>query len=462
MIDGHVDTISRDRISGWAADLASPDESIDIIITVNGAERATVRADCPRPDLQQLGTYGDGLHGFQFTFDVPLSAEQDHEVVVHFGSDERILRHGRALVPMDEKEVDAVRSPPVVYAPERGQLHRGDVRQIPRYIIHVGPHKTGTKYLQKGLYRLRGLLFQYGVAYPTQWSDKYNKSHSHLLQRLRDHDPHLQAEFAALNASAYQTMILSSEDMVDLPNDALVYLKDLLDGQSVMLVFYCRRWSELIPSAWQEVVKQGSSQCLPEFLAGHLINPVGSSIVNYDHALGRLSHIFGSDALQLVSYNNLAERDADLLKHFLETFVNWSAPESAAPERENTSLNILDVELIRVLNAMEIARRGISSYNTVCARYLEMKPKLDIGPIHYAMQGDIQEIEINEASVGLRMVHEVIFERYANRVVHPRSGFNLFALRANNVRFIGQSYLLADGIVDAITRVYQAIDGAPT
>lgn len=459
MIDGYIDNVSRDRVSGWAADAAEPGRALDVVVKVNGIERGSVRADRLRLDLQSLGTHGEGLHGFQFAFEPPLSDVEDHEVIVAAGDEQIVLCHGRALVQMDDILDNGVRTPPVMYGPEPNQHPRGDISTLARYVIHVGPHKTGSKYLQTGFARLRGALYEIGAFYPMRLAERETKAHVELVRRLVAGDPELRDEFAALNASAHKTILLSSEDLVDLPNEALHYLKDLLDGQTASFVFYCRRWAELMPSAWQEVVKQGSSLGLPEFLAHHLINPVGSTLANYDQALGRLSEVFGRNSLHLVSYSNLVSSRMDLLAHFLETFVNWSRAESAEAQRENVSLDIHDVELIRALNAMEIAQHGRSSFD-LCARYLAARPMLDLGMLREVMDRHINTIEINEASSGLRMVHEVIFERYGERLVHPRSGLNLFPLRAVNVPFIGQDYLLDGSVLPAIMEVYQMVSEA--
>jgi hypothetical protein len=178
--------------------------------------------------------------------------------------------------------------------------------------------------------------------------------------------------------------------------------------------------------------------------------------VNYDQVLARLSEVFALENLHLVSYSNLVSSRTDLLHHFMETFINWTEPAGTTYERENTSLDIRDVELIRVLNALEIARNGHSSFD-LCARYLAMKPQFDLTLIHAAMDLNIHEIAVNEASSGLRTVHEAIFERYGDRLVQPRSGFNLFPLRATRVPFVAQNYLLSQQVVAAIEEIYQAV-----
>lgn len=95
MLDGRVDAFARHLISGWAADMDQPDASVGVVVVVDGQPRGTVRANLARPDLAELGTLGDGRHGFELAFDPPLSPLRSYEVeVVHAGTDQP-LRLGR-------------------------------------------------------------------------------------------------------------------------------------------------------------------------------------------------------------------------------------------------------------------------------------------------------------------------------------------------------------------------------
>ena len=457
MIKGYVDLIDRQQVSGWVADADKPSEPVEIAVDVDGVRVASLHADRPRKDLQALDGYGEGHHGFVLRFEPPLSATQDHDVAVRLVAGGRNLPHGHALLRMDAQAGAGVQTPPVVYAPELSA--QAGPKGGPRYIIHVGPHKTGSKYLQKGFFALRDQLFIRGIHYPTNWMDRDNHSHAHLIARLKvETDTQLDAEFAALNRSDYQTIILSSEDIVDLPKPSLERLKRLLGEQEAGLIFYCRRWSELIPSGWQEIVKQGSSDSLMEFLAAHLINPAGSTLANFDQALGRLAEVFGVSSLHLVSYSNLVSANIDLLAHFLEIFAGWDGPVREPQERENVSLDIFDTELIRALNTMEALRLGRRS-GQLSNRYLAMKRSLDLTGIRQAMQQHVRTVEINEGSTGLRVLHEAIFLRYGDRLVAPRSGFNFFGLEARPIRYVHDSYLLADGMADAIGQIYSVVGG---
>lgn len=120
MRGGHVDSITRITVSGWAADDADPHAQLELCVAVDGQEAGRVFAERPRRDLAALGKYGNGAHGFLFSFPAPLSAFQDHSVRVSFldgtgvPGGERILK-GEAR-PLTEAEQP---SPILVTAPGR-------------------------------------------------------------------------------------------------------------------------------------------------------------------------------------------------------------------------------------------------------------------------------------------------------------------------------------------------------
>ena len=76
---------------------------------------------------------------------------------------------------------------------------------MPRYLIHIGPHKTGKTYLQAAFHALRPQLLERGIWYPDQWQGDDKLGQLRLVQRLRGSSSDgLTEEFAALNASGYK------------------------------------------------------------------------------------------------------------------------------------------------------------------------------------------------------------------------------------------------------------------
>ncbi len=98
MRGGHVDAISRRVVAGWAADPDRPDERLTVSISVDGAHLADVVADRLRNDLASLGRFGDGRHGFSFTFTDPLAEDADHVVRVVYQDDGSKLPNGEQRI----------------------------------------------------------------------------------------------------------------------------------------------------------------------------------------------------------------------------------------------------------------------------------------------------------------------------------------------------------------------------
>jgi len=112
MLWGHVDLISREVITGWAAEDADPNGVVTVSIFVDGMKAGQIRCDLLRPDLRNAGTYGEGKHGFRFEFPTPMPVEVDRRVTVRFAQTGRILGNGDARVSRDGTTLLPVTPPP--------------------------------------------------------------------------------------------------------------------------------------------------------------------------------------------------------------------------------------------------------------------------------------------------------------------------------------------------------------
>src|ERR1700733_3237837 len=227
---------------------------------------------------------------------------------------------------------------------------------MPGYLIHIGPHKTGTTYLQASFGKLRPFLSDAGIIYPEHWQE--GPGHFRLVQRLKAFDQGLLSEFAELNRTPTKLVLISAEDLSDLPKESIEFLRKCIDGRETIVVSYCRRWSELLASGWQEMVKHGEIMTFTDLVAGHVVNIHASRVMNYDRILQPYADAFGKANLRLVSYSELMDRGKDLLTHFLATFLQISESPSHQMVTLNASMGILESELIRSLNSLEWAAGG--------------------------------------------------------------------------------------------------------
>src|ERR1700685_4288158 len=95
MLLGHIDLVDRQVVRGWAADTDRPYGPLEVAVCVDGRLRGLARADKARADLKDPAMLGAGVHGVAYQFDPPLSAVQDHEVVVRFAEGGKLLGQWR-------------------------------------------------------------------------------------------------------------------------------------------------------------------------------------------------------------------------------------------------------------------------------------------------------------------------------------------------------------------------------
>ncbi|GAA1731112.1 hypothetical protein GCM10009809_28290 [Isoptericola hypogeus] len=211
--------------------------------------------------------------------------------------------------------------------------------------IHVGPHKTGSTYIQKQLRENAAVLAEHGVSYPDLKSPVYG--HGALARRLRGWGPPVTAE--EMEALTDQpTLVLSSENFVLLSEEQLRHLRATLAGHDITVVFTLRSLTKTLPSHWQETVKHGNPQTYLEYLArihGWLEGSYEQVIPSTQ--LAKLAAVFGRDDLRLISYEN----SEDLFETFGRVVLGTTSPVFAGDgARVNPSYSAERVELVRQLN----------------------------------------------------------------------------------------------------------------
>ena len=104
---------------------------------------------------------------------------------------------------------------------------------MPNFVIHVGPHKTGTKYLQRCLAFHADRLRLRGIVVPTERNHSpENPSHDSLIQRLNAAGfSELEAKFGRLRAARVKTVVISAEDISTLSAEGLAMLRELVGAE---------------------------------------------------------------------------------------------------------------------------------------------------------------------------------------------------------------------------------------
>ncbi len=332
---------------------------------------------------------------------------------------------------------------------------------MPTFILHIGPHKTGTTYLQLSLKAARAQMAARGIQYPSHWDyAPGNPSQLPLVQALRAGDrAALAPEFARLIASGAERILLSAEDMSNLEAPALELLKSLIGGNPVLIVFYFRRWSELVPSAWQESIKNGQRWTFPEFMLMTIQNVGRARLLNFDLKLAPFVAVFGADALRLVSYSELRDRDMDIFLHFAANFLDWpDAVPGGAPTQSNASRNLTDNELLRAMAALAGQPPGAAAgSDRLWRKFDRLEDRAFLQPVLTAIARHTRTQRFHDAAPTLQALHDDLVASYHAHIVAPKRRRVLFNPKVAEIAYAGGDYMAEPGVAEALRALYQRV-----
>ena len=221
-------------------------------------------------------------------------------------------------------------------------------------ILHVGPHKTGSTYIQKYLYLNREVLSEHGWVYPEPIE----------LDPTVDHYGHIKLGFDEtqisyyLNHSQGKRIIFSSENLYTLENEQIGRLfKSIFDAgfKEIVVVFYARHPIERIYSMIKESIKEGWYYSIPEFLSIYLLKPFTRKEVNYTIFLDTIKKF--SSKIVIVDYEHFSK--TSLLLPLLELMGIPPDRFNLTNEIVNLGIKIEFAEILRWLN-LKFANSGIN------------------------------------------------------------------------------------------------------
>ena len=300
---------------------------------------------------------------------------------------------------------------------------------MPRYLLHIGAHKTGTTYLQRIFHALRPALETEGIAFPACWSqsDDQPSHYKFYAALIAGADDSLRADLEAISADE---VLISSEDLSHLQEPHLLQLRTILGDAPITILFYCRRWSEMLPSVWQERIKHGFSETFPQFAAAVMKNPSALDFVDFGRILDRYAAVFGKDCIRVVPYSNLTDSGTDIAEHFADTFQPKLRPLLARAgdilgSRPNQSLQPAEIEVIRVLNAMHTASGGERG-PAVRNWFLRDGHRHGATELLDAVGRTLQTIRLSDRQPAFERLHDRLWVSYGIAVTPPRSEGRFF------------------------------------
>lgn len=234
--------------------------------------------------------------------------------------------------------------------------------------IHIGPHKTGSTYIQKALHDNASLLNECNLLYPLeligpQWG------HHKLVESIRNRDEETVLDFFS---SIDKDCLISSENFENLNKEDIEFF--VLNTQNkfeLEVIFVKRSFSDLIISNWQESVKHGSDEPWSSFVLSHILQPFSSVILNQLETVNLWKGY--AKYLHILNYDHIKDEGEDLVDKLIELTHIEISESLATKNRINASLNYVDVEIIRILNSLYIKENGISPGTKIRDFYLKNK-----------------------------------------------------------------------------------------
>jgi hypothetical protein len=338
----------------------------------------------------------------------------------------------------------------------------------PRYIIHIGPLKTASTYIQECLTAARLDLLAAGICYPAELLDENAKfMHMPVVRMLRRNQiAPLRDIFAGLNAQGHATILLSCEHMIFLKPDQLAALRDATGATDIRIVYTSRRWSDRLPSIWNQNLVMGDAQTLPEFLlslmAGEgpfympkwLREQGPGADLNYSLTWQTIETVFGRDALTIFPYSVIMDQGGDVFERFCRDVLGLEAAPSTqlTGTRRWSSLPTGDQEILRVLNQLHLDAQGEPT-DQVRAVFMRRRRKFDTARIAAAMEAYGAAIPIDDSAVQFDAAFDAM-TRYVDRVAGADV---LFERRAKPAKYVQPGYLLRDGVREDLLQVHAAI-----
>jgi hypothetical protein len=333
-------------------------------------------------------------------------------------------------------------------------------KTAPRYVIHVGPTKTGSKYMQHILFHSRETLRRNGIAYPDDWFIKPDQVMHETLWRLLQQGRYEEIEksFRSINSQGHRVVVLSCEAFGDLEEAKLEALRDAIGNHRCEIVYYCRRWSDRIPSDWKQEVKMGRFTTLPEYYAPLLKNPYHLATINYSRVWQTLCRVFGRSSLRLVSFDHLRDRKIDQFKHFARHFLDWDGEHGvdAGLIDANVSPNSYDIEILRALNGIDYQAVRRYRYD-MRVKFLYVRPNWDTRALESIMAEDLGTIDISDECESFLRSWNAI-RRYADCFVDEESRSEPFPRRTAEFSYVRSNYLLNGGAVDELQALYRKLE----
>jgi hypothetical protein len=338
---------------------------------------------------------------------------------------------------------------------------------VKKVILHIGPHKTGSSYLQKALCDNEELLKSKDVVYPKEWRDFLWGHHSLVTEIISSHNEASTNKFKNKLKTLldeyfknYSIVVFSSENFENLSAEQLKVLRCVQENFELEVVYYIRKGSSLAFSSWQEEIKHGSSEKFESFLFKHLSKPFQSRLFNYNTVLDRFTSTLNVKP-EIIIYDNLIEEAEDIAKHFLSKILSIKTSNIlGGGQKINESLNVLEVEIIRGLNFL--AKEAKESPNDVLRnKFLRLKYQLEkeVAIMEEYVPSSLKSIELDDSGFIFSSLYEQTYNKWSESIINlPEGNAKLFkTLHSKSIEYINEDIWLNREALNALKIIFDKV-----
>jgi len=241
-----------------------------------------------------------------------------------------------------------------------------------KLIVHVGPHKTGSTYIQRMLHDNREVLLKCGVSYPSAYYLYFG--HHFLLNALNHFESDEKIRQTIIEqTSSMDLVILSSENFINLAENGLKKLKSCFPEVEIKFILFLRRPSIRLVSWWQETIKQGDVHSLDDFMIRHCLHPAKSREVSHFDYIDNVKKIFGEKSIALIDYET-AVKTKSVMSFFWKAVGIQNIIQDLDKE-VNRMMDLNEIELIRYLN-IRAKQDGLLNSLNVRELYMRLREQL--------------------------------------------------------------------------------------
>jgi hypothetical protein len=236
-------------------------------------------------------------------------------------------------------------------------------------LLHIGPSKTGTTSIQQALFAARPELAEFGVLHAGRGAQPLNavlalKGGKSLVGYPKPRMKQWEWLVDQVRAAGDQRVIVSAEFFADLNAETARRAVRDLGGPRVHVVVTLRPLAKIMPSQWQQYLRNRAGFTYEDWLVGMLQKPpynrpTPSFWARHEHdvLVERWASIVGPENVTVIVPD---ETDRTFLLRRFEELVGLPSGLLVEQRRaDNRSMTLGEIELVRQVN-LEFIRNGWS------------------------------------------------------------------------------------------------------